>query len=87
MTFEVEFTNAAQKSLEKLDAEQQRRIAGAIELLRINPRPPAAIMLRGGLKGLWRVRVGDHRIVYTIKDEQLIVLVLRIGHRRDVYER
>ena len=44
-------------------------------------------MLRGGEQGRWRARVGDYRIVYTIEDDRLIVLVLRVAHRREVYER
>jgi len=56
----------------------------AIELLADNPRPPAARQLVGG-QGEWRVRVGDHRIVYEIGDAELVVLVLRVGHRREIY--
>jgi mRNA interferase RelE/StbE len=87
MTYTVELSSAATKSLRKLDVPQRLRIAGAIELLSFEPRPPGATMLRGGERGRWRVRVGDHRIVYAIEDARLIVLVLRIGHRREVYER
>jgi mRNA interferase RelE/StbE len=81
MTYTVEFSSAAAKSLNKLDAPLRLRIAGAIELLSVEPRPPGATMLRGGERGRWRVRVGDHRVVYTIEDQRLIVLVLRIAHR------
>lgn len=87
MTFTVEFSSAAAKSLKTLDTPLRLRIAGAIEFLRVDPRPPGATMLRGGERGRWRVRVGDHRIVYTIEDQRLIVLVLRIAHRREVYDR
>jgi mRNA interferase RelE/StbE len=44
-------------------------------------------MLRGGEHGRWRVRVGDYRVVYAIEDDRLIVLVLRVAHRREVYDR
>ena len=87
MTYTVEFSSAAAQSLKKLDAPLRLRIAGAIELLSVEPRPPGATMLRGGERGRWRVRVGDHRVVYTIEDQRLIVLVLRIAHRREVYYR
>ena len=87
MTYTVEFSSAAAQSLKKLDAPRRLRIAGAIELLSVEPRPPGATMLRGGERGRWRVRVGDHRVVYTIEDQRLIVLVLRIAHRREVYDR
>jgi mRNA interferase RelE/StbE len=65
----------------------RRRLTGAIELLSIDPRPPGAVMLRGGDRGRWRVRVGDYRIVYAIEDGDLVVLVLRVAHRREVYLR
>jgi mRNA interferase RelE/StbE len=87
MTYTVELSSAAAKSLKKLDAAYRLRIAGAIELLSVEPRPPGATMLRGGERGRWRVRAGAHRVVYTIEDGRLIVLVLRIAHRREVYDR
>ena len=87
MTYTVELSTAVAKSLKKLDAPDRLRIAGAIELLSVEPRPPGATMLRGGERGRWRVRVGDYRVVYTIEDDRLIVLVLRIAHRREVYDR
>ena len=61
------------------------RIEGAIALLAIDPRPPAARALQGR-PGL-RVRVGDYRIIYTIEDDVLLVVVVTLGHRSDVYKR
>ncbi|HUW77629.1 MAG TPA: type II toxin-antitoxin system RelE/ParE family toxin [Candidatus Nanopelagicaceae bacterium] len=87
MTYSIEFSPSATKALAKFDKHVYLRISGAIELLAVDPRPPAAKMLRGGEHGRWRVRVGDYRIVYTITDERLIVLVLRVAHRREVYNR
>ena len=58
---------------------------GAIALLADDPRPPAARMLRGR-PGL-RVRVGDYRVIYTVADDVLLVVVVTLGHRRDVYDR
>ena len=55
-----------------------------IEALAENPRPPNAELLAGPVN-IWRVRAGDYRILYTIKDDVLLVLVLRIGHRREIY--
>jgi len=57
-----------------------------IELLAIDPRPPAATRLVGG-SGEWRVRTGNYRIVYEINDNELVVLVLRMGHRREICDR
>lgn len=82
--YRVELTAGAAKQLRKLDPQTGRRIRGAIELLAVDPRPPAARQLRG--RPGYRVRVGDHRLIYTIDDGVLLILVLRLGHRRDVYE-
>lgn len=63
----------------------RHRLQGAIALLAQDPRPPAARALKGG-PGL-RVRVGDYRIIYTVDDEVLLVVVVTLGHRREVYGR
>lgn len=62
----------------------QKRLAAAIDMLAADPRPPGAKRLAGAVD-LWRIRVGNHRIVYTIEDDVLVVLVVELGHRRDVY--
>ncbi len=84
MTYEVQLTSAAQRELKKLDPNARRTVQAALELLAETPRPPKATQLVGGA-GAWRVRVGDYRIIYEIRDRQLIVLVLKVGHRREVY--
>ncbi|WP_427005244.1 type II toxin-antitoxin system RelE family toxin [Pseudarthrobacter sp. H2] len=63
----------------------RRRIQAAIELLAETPRPPGAKKLSGG-SGDWRVRTRDYRIIYEIQDAQLIVLVVALRHRRDIYQ-
>jgi len=87
MTYSIELSTSVAKALGKLEKTNRLRIVGAIELLGVDPRPPGATMLRGGEHGRWRVRVGDYRIVYTIMDDRLLVLVLRVAHRREVYDR
>lgn len=84
MTHRIALSPAAARQIRKLDAPVRRRIQAAVELLALDPRPPAATRLVGGA-GEWRVRVGDHRIVYEIHDGELLVLVLTVGHRREVY--
>jgi mRNA interferase RelE/StbE len=63
-----------------------RRIRTTAEALRANPRPAGAIMLTG-MHGVLRIRVGDFRILYTIDDDKLVVLVVDAGNRRDIYQR
>ena len=86
MTYEIALAPAATGQLRKFDPQVRRRIQAAIELLATEPRPPAATRLVGGA-GEWRVRTGDYRIVYEIEDERLLVLVLSVGHRREIYQR
>ena len=87
MTYTIEISTSAAKAVDKLEKANRLRVVGAIELLSVDPRPPGAKMLRGGEQGRWRVRVGDYRIVYAIEDDRLLVLVLRVAHRREVYDR
>ncbi len=81
--YTVEFLPAAARALAKIDPEAQRRIQGAVALLARNPRPPASVALRGrdGLS----VRIGDYRMIYAVHDDLLLVVVITVGHRRDVY--
>lgn len=86
MSCSVSLTPAARRQLRKLDPQARRRVQAAIDLLGDDPRPPAATQLVGGARE-WRVRTGDYRIVYEIHDGELLVLVVGLGHRRDVYRR
>lgn len=85
MTYRIEVAPAAARQLRKLDPPARRRVQGAVELLAENPRPRSAKKLVGGA-GEWRVRTGDYRVVYEINDDVLFVLVVAVGHRRDIYE-
>jgi len=76
---------AALRALRKLDPPVARRVQAAIALLAEDPRPPASRPLRG--RPAWRVRVGDYRVIYTIEEDVLLVVVVTLGHRRDVYDR
>lgn len=84
MPYSVTYKPSAAKALRKIHPTEQKRIAHATESLAVTPRPPGAIQLAGG-EGELRIRVGDYRIVYDVEDDVLVVLVLRIGHRGDVY--
>jgi mRNA interferase RelE/StbE len=72
------------KVLDALHPEAQQRIRAKLEALARNPRPPGAVRLVGEAAH-YPVRVGDYRIVYTIQDQALLVLILRVAHRREVY--
>ena len=88
MTYAVHLRPAAARELRKLDRTAQDRVAKVIALLAEDPRPPAAKLLTGNEQPrLWRVRTGDYRIVYTIDDVVLIVLVIAVRHRREAYGR
>ena len=84
MIYTVTLLRDAQKSLDKMDATLRARMVAAMRLLEDHPRDPGIIKLVGQ-EDLYRVRVGDWRIVYTIRDSELVVIVLRIGHRHEVY--
>lgn len=83
--YRIELTPGAARQLRKLDPPAQRQVQAAIELLADAPRPPGAKKLVGG-DGELRVRTGNYRIIYEIQDDVLLVLVLAVGHRRDIYK-
>jgi mRNA interferase RelE/StbE len=82
--YTVELKPSAERAFGKLDRQVQGRLRAVIDALAEDPHPPASKKLQG-LEGLYRVRVGDYRIVYQVEDDVLVVLVIRIGHRREVY--
>lgn len=84
MSYEITYARSALKELRKLDRQIARRVLRAIDALADEPRPLGCLQLSGG-EGELRIRVGDYRIVYDIHDDELVVLVLRLGHRREVY--
>lgn len=86
MSYRIEVAPAALRQLRKLDHGAKRRVQAAIELLAHEPRPSAAKKLVGG-DGAWRVRTGDYRVVYEIRDDVLVVLVVAVGHRKEICRR
>ena len=84
MTFRIEFTKSAAKALVAIPRKDQRRIARKIETLAENPPAPAQTKMKGD-NPFHRVRVGDYRVIYEIQNEILLILILKIGHRKDVY--
>lgn len=82
--YEVTIARRAVKALAALPRKEQQRIRAAIDLLADTPRPPGCVAMAGEAHA-YRVRVGDYRIVYDVFDDRLVIQVVRIGHRRDVY--
>lgn len=80
----VEILPAARRQLKKLPAKIQTQILDRIENLQVDPRP-AEVVKREGVEELYRVRSGDYRIIYSINDGQVFILIVKVGHRRDVY--
>lgn len=86
--YSVEFVKSAQKEFEKLSTSLKAKTVEALRLLAQNPY--SELLKVKKLKGsdsLYRIRLGDYRVIYELKNELLIVLVIKIGHRREVYRR
>lgn len=74
----------ARKAYLALDGPVRKRVGAVIDALATDPRPPGVKALTG-MTGVLRVRVGDYRILYEVHDDRLVVLVIDIGHRRQIY--
>jgi mRNA interferase RelE/StbE len=84
MTYRVEIKRSARKTFLALPKSIQTRMGAAINGLAADPRPPRSRKLTGS-SILYRIRIGDYRVVYEIHDDRLVVVVIRLGHRREIY--
>ncbi|MGH7813917.1 MAG: type II toxin-antitoxin system RelE family toxin [Candidatus Binataceae bacterium] len=84
MAYTIDFTPVAEHQFKNLSREIQTRLSPHIDALANNPRPPGVKKLKGG-DNYWRIRVGDYRLLYEIHDNVLLVLAVRIAHRREAY--
>ena len=84
MAYTIQFKPLALRQFEKLPPDLQKRITPKIESLRDDPFPPGCKKM-AGIPDAWRIRAGDYRIVYQVQHKILLVLVLTVGHRKDVY--
>ena len=82
--YRVVLTPAAQREFAKLSHQAREMIAAALLVLAGNPRPPGCVKLAGA-EDLWRLRVRQYCVIYQILDDQLIVVVVKVGDRKDVY--
>ena len=84
MPYTIEFTASALREFKALERAVQRRIAAHINTLAQQPFPPGLKKLQGG-QDLYRIRVGDYRVIYRVEGKRVAIVVIKIGHRRDVY--
>ena len=85
MPYQVIITKSAAKSLKTLPKKIQARVVGVIDLLAENPFPPASKKLKG--RDGYRIRTNDYRIIYTVENNLLIINVVLIGHRKEIYRK
>ncbi|MDS4040581.1 MAG: type II toxin-antitoxin system RelE/ParE family toxin [Candidatus Competibacter sp.] len=83
MTYAIFIERRAQRSLSRIAGQDRDRLSSAIRRLADEPRPHGVKKLSG--RNAWRIRVGDYRILYEIHDERLRILVVDVGHRREIY--
>jgi mRNA interferase RelE/StbE len=86
LKYSIEFKRSAAKALEKIPRSDRRKIRDRIDSLAENPPDPVTTKMKGD-NPFHKVRVGDYRIVYEIQESLLVILVLKIGHRKNVYKR
>ncbi len=86
MAYSVELTPQAARDLKRLNARNRVRVAARIDRLSADPRPQGATKLKGA-EDLFRIRIGEYRLIYRIQKEILVVLVVRIGDRKEIYRR
>jgi mRNA interferase RelE/StbE len=83
MRYQVILPKSVQKELDRLPDDVAKRILARLAGLKTNPRPPDVKKLKG--RDAWRIRVGDYRVIYEIHDRILQVIVITVGHRREIY--
>lgn len=80
----IEIKASAQKELKNLPDKELKKIIEKISSLRVNPRPAGCKKLSGDDK--YRIRIGNYRVLYSIEDEILVIFIVKVGYRKDVYE-
>ncbi|MBH8551074.1 type II toxin-antitoxin system RelE/ParE family toxin [Nostocaceae cyanobacterium CENA357] len=84
MSYQVDLTPASVRQIKKLPPDIQQKVVLKLEELALEPRPDKVVKLEGAAS-LYRVRLGKYRIIYQIQDELLLVTVVKVAHRREVY--
>jgi len=86
MIYKIIFASVAKRQFDKLPKQIQKQLGNAIAKLAYDPRPHGTVKLIGK-ENLYRIRDGNYRAIYQIKNDQLLILVVKIGHRKDVYKK
>lgn len=86
MTWQIEWDNRARKELRTLDASVQNKILNYLDERVINNPRNFGRSLVGDKAGLWRYRVGDYRVVCQLEDDHLVILIVSVGHRKEIYD-
>ena len=84
MPYAIVVVPSAQRALQQIDKRDQKRIVVRIDALAQDPHPPGSRKMQGGTDE-FRIRVGDYRVSYSVNDTEITIVVIRIGHRRDIY--
>ncbi len=83
--YKIELDSRVKKDLKSIPSQDIKRIKSAISELSSNPRPSGCTKLKGKNRDYFRIRVGNYRIIYLIEDDLLLILVVRVGHRQEIY--
>lgn len=86
VSYKIEISTSAEKSLNKIPKKDLIKIIETIQILAISPFPEGCRKLKGE-EAIYRVRKGNYRIIYQVENEKLIILVLKVGHRKDIYKK
>jgi mRNA interferase RelE/StbE len=85
LAYRIEVTPRARKDLKALPKRERRRVSEQIDALRTDPRPTGCQKLKGR-EDFYRIRVGDYRVIYQIEDKILLILIVQVGDRKEIYE-
>jgi mRNA interferase RelE/StbE len=83
--YTIKFDRRVKKDFKSIQAQDIKRIKAAILKLSNNPRPDGCTKLKGDKRDYYKIQIGNYRVIYSIEDEILLVLVIQVGHRQDVY--
>ena len=86
MEYRIQFLPAASKQFKGFPSRVQVRLRTRIDALAEDPRPPGCVKLSGE-RGIYRIRVGDYRVLYQVKDDEVVIIVVRVAQRKKAYEK